>query len=646
MDVTADSVPSQTPPPPRRRGHGGAVGWPPTTVADEGTDRAQLGWAEIQPRTPVRAAQPGTWSVIYHVGARGVDDGGSVRFAWRDTSDWAAPQFDDPAAANYAVVRIDGAASFRVGFEKQRYPRPFRTGVVVDIFDGWLQQDDSVTLILGARDGGGPGSYAQTFADPHFEFRVAVDWAGAAIPVAVPSPTVRVVADAPQRIVAVGPSAPDHRGRGWLGVRIEDEWGNVCDAFRGSVTFDSGGLAGMPASYRFTERDAGAHRFIDLVAPCASSYRVRATAPGLLPAEANPFVVAETASPATPLWGDLHGQSGETVGAGSVEAYFAFARHRAFLDFAGHQSNDLQITPALWERIRQAANDHDTPGHFAALLGWEWSGNTAVGGDHNVYLPAQDGPLYRSSTLLAAPADDEHPHIEALYSRLREAEPGALVVPHVGGRRANLDWHSPELESVIEVLSEWGEFEWFLRDALARGYRVGFVCGSDDHKGRPGAGHPGRSTFGVYGGLTCVLGESLGRAAVLDALRQRRCYGTSGPRIAVSAECGGHPMGAAFTASSPPPVEVAVAGTDDVESIALLRGSEEVAVHPDQPARSADTVRVAWRGARNRDRQRPLRWDGALEISGGVFDDARGWAFDPRPRGCTKQRRAAWPGGR
>ena len=32
-----------------------------------------------------------------------------------------------------------------------------------------------------------------------------------------------------------------------------------------------------------------------------------------------------------------------------------------------------------------------------------------------------------------------------------------------------------------------GQFEWLLREAIERGYKVGFVAGSDDHKGRPGA---------------------------------------------------------------------------------------------------------------------------------------------------------------
>ena len=48
-------------------------------------------------------------------------------------------------------------------------------------------------------------------------------------------------------------------------------------------------------------------------------------------------------------------------------------------------------------------------------------------------------------------------------------------------------------------------------------YKVGFVANSDGHKGRPGASHPGPSTFGAYGGLTCVLAESLTRDAVFDA---------------------------------------------------------------------------------------------------------------------------------
>src|SRR5437588_9402427 len=53
----------------------------------------------------------------------------------------------------------------------------------------------------------------------------------------------------------------------------------------------------------------------------------------------------------------------------------------------------------------------------------------------------------------------------------------------------------------------------------------------DDHKGRPGATRPGASTFGAVGGLTCYFMPELTRDALFEALRTRRHYGTTGPRI-------------------------------------------------------------------------------------------------------------------
>src|SRR5205814_8467361 len=73
--------------------------------------------------------------------------------------------------------------------------------------------------------------------------------------------------------------------------------------------------------------------------------------------------------------------------------------------------------------------------------------------------------------------------------------------------------------------------EWLLHDAFDRGYRVGVVCHSDDHKGRPGATRPGASTFGAIGGLTCYVMPELTRDALFDALRRRRHYGTTGTRL-------------------------------------------------------------------------------------------------------------------
>src|SRR5262249_27251073 len=103
---------------------------------------------------------------------------------------------------------------------------------------------------------------------------------------------------------------------------------------------------------------------------------------------------------------------------------------------------------------------------------------------------------------------------------------------HVGGRYADVKYaHDGRIERTVEVHSSWGTFEWLLHDAFEMGYRVGVVCHSDDHKGRPGATTPGASSFGAIGGLSCYFMSELTRDALFEALRTRRHYGTTGARL-------------------------------------------------------------------------------------------------------------------
>ena len=95
-------------------------------------------------------------------------------------------------------------------------------------------------------------------------------------------------------------------------------------------------------------------------------------------------------------WADLHGQSGETVGMGSAEDYFRYARDAAFIDMVGHQGNDFQITDTFWTELNRLTAEFDEPGKFVCLPGYEWSGNTGMGGDRNVFFRREgraDPPL-------------------------------------------------------------------------------------------------------------------------------------------------------------------------------------------------------------------------------------------------------------
>ena len=230
-----------------------------------------------------------------------------------------------------------------------------------------------------------------------------------------------------------------------------------------------------------------------------------------------------------------------------------------------------------------------------------------------------------------------------MFDRLHEhvGADNVIVAAHVGGRYADVrQYHDGDLCRLVEVASCWGVFEWLLWDALEAGQIVGVVCNSDGHKGRPGAEGPGAGEFGIAGGLTCVLAPELTRDAVFDALRERRCYGTTGPRIDLSFEIQRRPMGSVLEVDGDVEVYASVRAASPVESLVLLRGREPVfAARP--PAfddlASSRRIRVRWQGARTRGRGRRITWSGVIRAEGARIERARTFAFDCAVDGITGQ---------
>ena len=193
----------------------------------------------------------------------------------------------------------------------------------------------------------------------------------------------------------------------------------------------------------------------------------------------------------------------------------------------------------------------------------------------------------------------------------------------------------------MEVHSTWGTFEWILHDAFEKGFRVGVVCHSDDHKGRPGATRPGASSFGAIGGLTCYFMPELTRDALFGALRHRRHYGTTGARIFLDLR-GVFDKPVAGLSDDPqlgPAKEIAVhevlmgdiirpgpatmrlavevIGTAPIERVDVLHGAR--VVQTERPYAASDLgrrVRLLWEGAEYRGRGRETLWQGKLTIAG------------------------------
>jgi hypothetical protein len=608
--------------------------------------RRAFGWAELQPTEPVVAGSWGTWRLVYHVGEYGLDDGGTLMVSWRFATDWGRPQFGDPAASNYCSLETDGPALLKGRFDTKAGVRPWRKSIVVDVFDDGLREGDTITLIFGDTSGGSRGSRAQTFCEYTFEWRVLVNPFATGLFIQLPDPPeIEIVSGPAERLICILPSRADAGEQIEAIVKAEDAWGNPARGYEGTVRFAGDGFEGLPESYTFTAADAGIHRFPCTV-PEQGEHRlvVRDEALGVC-ATSNPLVAPEEMLVTRVYWAELHGQSEETVGTNTAEDYHRFARDYGCVDVVGHQGNDFQVTEENWAEFTRLAREFTDPGRFVVLLGYEWSGNTGGGGDHNVYYRTPGQPIFRSCHALipdtSTVASDRYP-VAALYEELRRRD--GIAIPHVGGRRADLAQHDPEVVPAVEIYSAWGQFEWQLTGSLALGHRVGVVAGSDGHKGRPGASYPGASQFGAYGGLTGIIADELTPDAIFDAIRARRCYATTGQRIVLRVQANSAPMGSEITADGPVTFGVFCAGTAGIRSIEVLRqalgaAEPEVAyVHDplgDAPL-SDDRLRIIWSGARILGRDRATCWDGRLDVTGAMIVSAEPYAFDGPQEGLTE----------
>jgi hypothetical protein len=197
------------------------------------------------------------------------------------------------------------------------------------------------------------------------------------------------------------------------------------------------------------------------------------------------------------------------------------------------------------------------------------------------------------------------------------------MIPHVGGRRCNLAWHHPQLERLIEIGSAWGQFEWLLKDAVARGWKMGVCANSDEHRGRCGGGVPGTAVFGTKGGLTGVLAQSLDRQPVAEALRQRRTFATTGERLAAVMYTDDGLMQGDDIHLKPGQIidfNYIVCGANGFSSIEAWDGNgtiwhRDLWAKVEAPTQSEELI-VIWGGARLYDRYREALWEGTISVEG------------------------------
>ena len=602
-----------------------------------------MGSAKLTPAGPFVAGSYAELTLTYTAGTFGIDDTGMLKVSWRTTSDMSKPQFSDPKAANFTTVEASNGAKLEIWFDRLNI-RPWANTILIRVGRGYLRKGDTITLRMGDRRQSSPGYRLQTNCENKVALKTSVDAFAAYEFTELPDqPCFDLIPGPAASWKAIWPSLANVGQPFRLALVAEDMWGNPTGEARAKLSLKaSRSLRGLPdvvkikpgdAPYVIDGITAGAPGDVELnVTDESNQQRARA----------NPLRVVNEPPALRRYWADLHGQSGETIGMGTAAEYFHYARDKAFVDIVGHQGNDFQITDTFWRELNELTAKFDVPGRFVCIPGYEWSGNTGMGGDRNIFFRREGRPIRRSSHILVE-GQTSTPALytaKELFDAIKDED--AAVIAHVGGRYADIKMaHDGRLERTVEVHSSWGTFEWLLHDAFDMGYRVGVVCHSDDHKGRPGATRPGASTFGAIGGLSCYFMPELTRDALFEALRRRRHYGTTGTRIFVNlrgtfmepvmrfdedpqlSQVEGLPTREALMGdiirpgASAMQLSTEVIGTAPVERVDVLEG--KTVVHTVRPFTAADLgrrVRVLWQGAEYRGRGRETLWQGQLNVTG------------------------------
>jgi hypothetical protein len=607
----------------------------------------KMGSAIVSPTGSFEAGSYEEFTVTYTAGYFGIDDTGSIKVVHRFASDMGRPQFDNPSAPNYTTVEATNGAILHIEYDMKRNIRPWDKTLYIKVVRGYLEKGDQIVIRFGDRRQGCPGIRLQTFCEDTFEFRVLVDAIATYNYVELPEqPTIRIVPGPPVLWKAVLPTQRLIGDVFNLKLKAEDKWGNpsnLCDqrlGLRASMT-----VAGLPDQVTLKPGEFSAV-IEELQVSEPGDLRIDLLDDdGQTLASSNPLRLC-LESGLLPYWGELHGQSEETIGTNSARQYFEFARDKAFIDVCVHQGNDFQITQEFWRELNELTQEFNQDGAFITIPGYEWSGNTGLGGDRNVLFREEGRQIHRSSHALVDDLSDletDANSAEDLFQALKHED--CVVFAHIGGRYADIKMaHDIRIERSVEVHSAWGTFEWLIHDAFEQGYRVGILSNSDGHKGRPAASHPGASKFGSYGGLSCLLAKEFTRDGIMDALRLRHHYGTTGCRMLLdtrarfdspaqlfdndpnlgdsASQLVTEAMMGDILHSADEEIEFTIDlhASSAVERIEIRNGLETIETwRPFDEAQLGSRIRVIWEGSEYRGRGRETIWNGFAELSDNSF---------------------------
>ena len=394
-------------------------------------------------------------------------------------------------------------------------------------------------------------------------------------------------------------------GRATARLRAEDAYGNPARLPNRPLTGQSctdgarcGAALGLPLTVASSvERKtlpslAGSGQDVELAIGGAFD-TVTVTSQSSYRSRSNPVRVSDTPAQPQLFWGELHGMA---FNQRPYREYFEWAKEVACLDFAaGEYFSYNACVQETWDTLLQVWDAFEQPGTFISLPAVEYGTPPDI--SHRIaFYPSTRGlPPILCEERKAA----HDPNLTARYSpeTIFCTDYRALydlVRRHNGLLHGHFHTQFYAGEDLAEIYqkqpSDLEAEERKINRALQAGLKLGIVGGSDTHDSRPTNPFPEPGPVRPAG-ITGVWADRLDRPSLFAALRQRRCYATTGGRMLVDFRVNGRLMGATVRADRYR-LRVEALGTADISRIELLENG--VVRRSFEPRRQHAIVEDEW----------------------------------------------------
>ncbi|MFT5369244.1 MAG: hypothetical protein ACI8V2_004219 [Candidatus Latescibacterota bacterium] len=483
------------------------------------------GSVTVSPDTAACINQPGRWALTFTAGENGLGLGDVIHI--EIPQGFTPPQIDNPNAPGFVTIsekKTEAQFALSVGRVPGETTEDFNsdTGLYLIIEHAPIRNGESFQLLYGA---GESQAFAPTFSGiVSFTVQIRTQAETNYLPIRQ-NPVLTITANKLTQLEVIAPSG-GHPGTP-LALRVigRDDINNRCIGWRGwfRVETDAEGVL-IPASQR-NEDTTGEGVTLDVGLSDRSHGVVRlkvSESDSNATGVSNPIIVGQPA----PFWGDLHA------------CLPAETTVQTELDFT------LNVGAAL---THQKASFHFQTEEVREGVGQPSSG-------------------FLRFSLPDANSDEMLPsHLLEIYSSWGNRENWGAHRPDI-----RLDRHPDRTAQAV----------------LAQGIIAGFSAGSNSRYGIGRDARRAEANRGYPAGLTAVFSDSLDQNDLFAALRERRCYATTGARILLDVAMNGHPMGRLVEVSADDEttlrerrISARVFGTAPIDRIEVIRNNTEICTY-------------------------------------------------------------------